>query len=166
MTPTYYIDDEEPSSPPSTLIEPGQYPAVVDNAEVQESSAGNEYVKLTFKFDYPGSKFRLLWENLNFPPPGVKPADLTDKQRGTVNILKRRLQGLGLPYKGSAYPEGLTPAAVALAAKGCKATIDVRTEKDKKGQYPDKSAVFDIIPLGAEMPTVQTGVEDNEDAPF
>ena len=162
------MDDGEPSGSPSTLIDPGQYLAIVDSAEVKESNAGSEYVKLTFKFDYFGSKFRLLWDHLNFPPPDVKPADLTDKQKATVNILKRRLQGLGLPYKGSDYPNGLSPEVVALAAKGCKAIIDVRTEKDKTGQYPDKSVVFDIIPSGAEMPKASAyGAQpEDEDAPF
>ena len=161
-----YLGEEEPTGPPSQLLTPAEYPAVVGGTKVKESKEGNEYVELEFVFDVPqGGKPRHLWTNLNFPPDGVKPADWTEKQKAVVNILKRRLRGLGLPYKGSDYPEGLTPTTIAAAALGCKAIIDVRTEK--RTDWPDRSAIFEVIPWDADAPVVATSTSgEDEDLPF
>ena len=160
------LPDDEPTS--QSLMKAGTYSARVENALVKRSrETDREYVEISCRLE----NNRLLWDRLNFPDEETlaaayearsKEQELSKAQRaalGTLNVLRRRLKGLGLPYKSIE----ITPAWIVREIKGKNCLLDVRLEK--RDGYPERNVIFDIIPVEI-IPDIDIASPFDAESPF
>jgi hypothetical protein len=67
-----------------TTIPPGTYLAEIKNAEVRESSTGNNYLAVTYRIIKGDHKGRLVWGNYNLWHDKATPREIAEKEFATL----------------------------------------------------------------------------------
>jgi len=118
--------DEEAAPVPD-----GEYDAVLDRADVVESSTGKEMFACTFHIDTGPYKGKVLKRNIVIS---------TENPRSLIVVI-RHLQALGLPKEWVSDAPGTGAIAAELPGRYCTLKVG-----KGKGQYSDRSEVTDIQP--------------------
>lgn len=82
---TFSAAELQPSSPSYDLLPAGWYTAIITDAEVKDTKAGNgQYIKIRYDITGPSSQGRVVFGNLNIKNLNTKAEEIGRQQLGDI----------------------------------------------------------------------------------